>query len=170
MTFTYAEKCKLILKKHQHIVGNLETHGNVQTYRPLGLSVCTEETGVLVNFRNENHPDTEWLMPLEGWLSSSTSRPHKAAIDALRNVLAANQPMIGKTYKHCKGSIYQTTGLSLCTVGRGVIVRYINIGTYPKSGDPHIPIEWARPLTIWNQSVSGKPRFIQVQQNRSAAE
>lgn len=59
-------------------------------------------------------------------------------------------PIPGKFYKHYKGGIYECVFLATHTETNEVLVIYKSImfGSH-----------YARPLSVWNETINGKKRF-----------
>lgn len=58
-------------------------------------------------------------------------------------------PTINSYYRHYKGGLYRVDAIALHTETEEQMVIYTN-----KFGDT-----FARPLTMWNERINGKPRF-----------
>lgn len=59
-------------------------------------------------------------------------------------------------YKHYKGASYKATGLAKHTESEEELVIYHDI-------DGNV---WARPISMWNETVEGKLRFERYQDQR----
>ena len=62
--------------------------------------------------------------------------------------------LIGKYFKHYKGKHYYVLNVSTHTESNEKLVNYINL--YDKVNF------WSRPLTMWNELVNDKRRFIEI--------
>lgn len=65
--------------------------------------------------------------------------------------------MENKLFKHYKGNIYQVIGVAQHTETGEPLVIYYPVEPLP------IKKYWARPLSMWNETVSGQPRFKLLQ-------
>jgi hypothetical protein len=71
-------------------------------------------------------------------------------IGIYKEVVRENEFMIGKWYRHYKGDYYKVIGFSLCSEGRGALVKYT---------DEDDTLEWSRPFSMWNEAVGDVPRY-----------
>ena len=55
-------------------------------------------------------------------------------------------------YRHFKGGTYEVIGVAIHTETQDALVIYRDYEN-PNS------ITWARPVSMWNDTVNGKPRF-----------
>lgn len=62
---------------------------------------------------------------------------------------------MGKVFRHRKGKYYYVLGISTHTETENSLVNYVRI-------DNVCNTIWSRPLSMWEEKVNGKPRFIHV--------
>ena len=69
-------------------------------------------------------------------------------------------PEIGEIYRHYKGNIYQVIAVGKHSETLEDLVIYKAL--YSSDEFPYGQM-WCRPLTIWQETINGKPRFEKIE-------